>query len=47
MAYPEYGDCRDVCPLYMIEGEHARLKCAEEMDEETLQEEEAYKWYDF
>jgi len=41
-------DCRDECLLYMIEGEYACLKCAEEMDEEMLREEEEdYEWYDF
>lgn len=35
-----YGDCRDSCMAFLIEGEFACLECAEEMDRAEHQEEE-------
>ena len=39
-----YGDCRDGCMSYLIEGEYACQRCAEIMDLEMEQEESEYEW---
>jgi len=37
-----YGDCRDWCNDYLIEGEHACQRCYEEEQMAMEQEEEDY-----
>ncbi|MDH5460983.1 MAG: hypothetical protein OEX09_01985 [Candidatus Bathyarchaeota archaeon] len=43
MAEGTYGDCRDECMQYQIEGEHACQSCfdLDELDREREQAEEA------